>query len=198
MPLDKSCSIQAFKTNLKRLVEEGYENPQLFAIAMNTLKRACGVDPMARMSPEEVVSAKSEEAFGLAGPPKVFNPYRTGLASHLWPNLPEKGVFKSGWEQDGIAAKSKPPKSRFGRYITIESLFEDLPSSPAIRGMSFSIAPGVHGVGTSPSASPVLDGIGLLGTTVDGRMCPKCGKGKVSKDRRCPVCGALWEPMRVS
>jgi hypothetical protein len=100
MPLDKSCSIQAFKTNLKRLVEEGYENPQLFAIAMNTLKRACGVDPMARMSPEEVVSAKSEEAFGLAGPPKVFNPYRTGLASHLWPNLPEKGVFKSGWERD--------------------------------------------------------------------------------------------------
>ena len=145
-----------------------------------------------------MASLKTEEAFGLGGTPRMFNPYRTGLASHLWPTLPEKGAFKSGWEQGGIAPKEKPPKPRWGRYITIESLFEDLPSSPVVRGLSFTISPGIHGVGTSPSAAPVLDGIGLSGTVVDGRMCPKCRKGMVAPGKHCPVCGALWRPMRVS
>lgn len=50
----------AFEANMHRLIkEDGYKNPQAFAIAMSTLGRACGVEGKLG-SPEEIVKSKSE------------------------------------------------------------------------------------------------------------------------------------------
>lgn len=41
MPLIKSCSMQAFKENIRTGVREGIDNKQAFAIAFSTLRAAC-------------------------------------------------------------------------------------------------------------------------------------------------------------
>jgi len=41
MPLVKSCSINAFRENIRTEVRSGTDNRQAFAIAFSTLQRAC-------------------------------------------------------------------------------------------------------------------------------------------------------------
>lgn len=57
MPLNKSCSMDGFKENMKQLLKDGYPQPQAFAIAINTLKKACGVDSDERMSVDQVIAS---------------------------------------------------------------------------------------------------------------------------------------------
>lgn len=59
MPLDKSCSLDAFKANVRASYKEGKtaKGTQHVAIALSTLKRACGVkDDDRRMSPKDIVA----------------------------------------------------------------------------------------------------------------------------------------------
>jgi len=106
-----------------------------------------------------------------------------------------------------IAAGGKK-EHRHHRWVDLADLFEGLPSSPAVRGLSFSIPGGMRGVGTSPSASPPSDSRGLSGrlgyeatNIANGmRMSPLVGanvktpcrvcKGPIKKGARCPACGA--------
>lgn len=41
MPLNKSCSIEAFRENVAKSIDEGRPNDQAVAIAMRTLEDAC-------------------------------------------------------------------------------------------------------------------------------------------------------------
>jgi len=41
MPLIKSCSMQAFKENIRTEIQAGKDNKQAFAIAFSTLQAAC-------------------------------------------------------------------------------------------------------------------------------------------------------------
>jgi len=41
MPLNKGCSLSAFRDNISKLVGEGYSNKQAVAIAADTLRRSC-------------------------------------------------------------------------------------------------------------------------------------------------------------
>lgn len=55
MPLNKSCSLDAYKANVKELIESGKKPGQAVAIAIRTLKKCCGVSSDARMSPKSIV-----------------------------------------------------------------------------------------------------------------------------------------------
>lgn len=59
MPLIKTCDLDAFYKNLKTEIDAGKDRSQAFAIAINVLKKACGVETDEKMSPEEIV-AKGE------------------------------------------------------------------------------------------------------------------------------------------
>lgn len=64
MPLDKSCSLDAFKANVRASYKDGKtaKGTQHVAIALSTLKRACGVkDGGKRMSPKEIVAAGQKD-----------------------------------------------------------------------------------------------------------------------------------------
>jgi len=158
MPLDKQCSQAAVQKNYSTLYGEGYRNPQLSAIVLSTLKKACGVDKAsATMTADQII---------------------------------------------GSAAKKE-----HRRWVDLSDLFEELPSSPAVRGLSFGLPGGMRGVGTSPSASPPSGSRGLAGLLgseatnlangmrmsplVGGkgpRRCRGCG-AVMKKGERCPVCG---------
>jgi hypothetical protein len=63
VPLDKSCSLDAFQGNVSRSYKEGKraKGTQHVAIALSTLKRACGVpDDDQKMTPKEIVAAGSK------------------------------------------------------------------------------------------------------------------------------------------
>lgn len=63
MPLDKTCSLDAFQGNVSRSYKEGKraQGTQHVAIALSTLKRACGVpDDDRKMTPKEIVAASSK------------------------------------------------------------------------------------------------------------------------------------------
>jgi len=55
MPLKKSCSIKAYKDNVAELIGSGRKPNQAVAIAIRTLKTACGVESDKRMSPKQIV-----------------------------------------------------------------------------------------------------------------------------------------------
>lgn len=55
MPLNKSCSLDAYRANVKELIESGKKPQQAVAIAIRTLKKVCGVSSDARMSPKSIV-----------------------------------------------------------------------------------------------------------------------------------------------
>lgn len=63
MPLDKSCSLDAFQSNVSASYKEGKraKGTQHVAIALSTLKRACGVpDDDRKMTPKEIVAVGSK------------------------------------------------------------------------------------------------------------------------------------------
>lgn len=55
MPLNKSCSLDAYKANVKELIESGRKIDQAVAIAIRTLKSSCGVKSKERMAPGKIV-----------------------------------------------------------------------------------------------------------------------------------------------
>ena len=57
MPINKGCSISAFRENVSMLIREGRERDQALAIAISTLKKACGVTSEKRMTPQGIVRA---------------------------------------------------------------------------------------------------------------------------------------------
>lgn len=63
MPLDKSCSLDAFQKNVRSEYHAGKtaKGTQHVAIAISTLKRACGVaDDDRKMTPKEIVASSSK------------------------------------------------------------------------------------------------------------------------------------------
>jgi len=64
MPLDRRCSMDAFEANIRREYYRGKtaKGTQHFAIAMSTLKRACGVTSKERMTPQQVIAAGKKKA----------------------------------------------------------------------------------------------------------------------------------------
>jgi hypothetical protein len=66
MPLYKSCSVKAFRDNIRMLIgEEGYDREQAVAIAFETLRKACGAPKRARTErwkPERIVRWKRGES----------------------------------------------------------------------------------------------------------------------------------------
>jgi hypothetical protein len=149
--------MSAVQSNYSTLYGDGYRNPQLSAIVLSTLKKACGVDKTSTMTADEIIASGG--------------------------------------------------KKEHRRWVDLADLFEGLPSSPAVRGLSFSIPGGMRGVGTSPSASPPSDSRGLAGRMgyeatnlangmrmeplVGGqrrRRCRGCGH-PMGDVERCPMCG---------
>jgi hypothetical protein len=64
VPLDKSCSLEAFQSNVSAAYKEGKraQGTQHVAIALSTLKRACGVaDDDRKMTAKEIVAAGSKK-----------------------------------------------------------------------------------------------------------------------------------------
>ncbi len=64
--LDKSCSLDAFKKNVRAEYHAGKtaKGTQHVAIALSVLRRACGVSDDVRGSPKEIVAAGKAEAVG--------------------------------------------------------------------------------------------------------------------------------------
>ena len=78
-----------------------------------------------------------------------------------------------------------------GRWVELSGLFEDLPSSPVVRGLSFNLPGGMRGVGTSPSSSPPDDSRGLLGGVappIPLTKCEGCGVVYNKAIGKCPKC----------
>lgn len=67
MPLNKSCSVDAFEANIKAEIEAGKDRDQAVAIAFDTLKDACGVDTDERLSAKEIVSRGKRESVKFYG-----------------------------------------------------------------------------------------------------------------------------------
>lgn len=71
VPLIKRCSMDAFEKNIRRMWREGKraKGTQHVAIALSTLKRACGVKSKRRMTPREIIAAGKERTEWLSAPP---------------------------------------------------------------------------------------------------------------------------------
>lgn len=153
MPLDKRCSQAAVDANYSQLYKDGKRNPQLSAIVLSVLKKACGL-------------------------PRDFK----GNVKDI---LGSKGECRSA-----------------GRWLDLADLFEELPSSPVVRGLSFSLPGGTRGAGTSPSASPPEPTRGLVGyagNPMTLAKCPSCGTPyKASNGGICPKCGAKVEAVNLA
>lgn len=79
MPLQRSCSKDAFENNIKAEMRAGKDRDQAVAIAFSTLKKACGVSSGFRGSADEII-AKQESISGHRYPdmgrrPKGPGPY---------------------------------------------------------------------------------------------------------------------------
>jgi hypothetical protein len=103
--LDKACSVAAFEKNVRREYHAGKtaKGTQHFAIAINVLKRACGVDPKVReTSPKKIVAmgtATTEESEGFIPPKSVQKAAARGLElrrKHGRGGLDRKEASKQG------------------------------------------------------------------------------------------------------
>jgi hypothetical protein len=136
MPLNRACDPQAVSDNIRReYKDKGKPHEQAIAIALNVLKRSCGLSPEERkqkLTPKQIVALgqkkeeesagrcgsvavsqpkskskkkkrQDEEAFGLAGPPKIFSPHRVKKAKRP---APIHRRAKSGREQPFIDPES--------------------------------------------------------------------------------------------
>lgn len=115
MPLSRECSMEAVAANIRQWLKEKADEArksgrsreelqqQAIAVALSTLKKSCGVTSKARMTPKQIVAAGSvdEEAFGLAGPPKLYAPNRVSPSSGR-SGMPVHRKARSGKEQPFI------------------------------------------------------------------------------------------------
>jgi len=208
MPLDRGCSREAAQNNYRQLYKEGKRNPQLSAIVLSILKKSCGVSPKSSMSQKEIL-AKGIKTEAI---PKG-RPARWSRAEHEAKLKREKREKEEKEEKKskGIGGKlRKGFKMVFGRevkvspvpvphqkrmrkeWVDLNDLFEGLPSSPAVRGLSFNLPGGMRGVGTSPSSAPPNDSRGLAGGAAPPIPLVKCeGCGAVynmGSNDKCPKC----------
>lgn len=75
MPLDKVCSLDAYKANVAELIKSGRDSKTAVAISIRTLKKACGVSSDERMSPKQIVGESQgyyQSVKGLATELKQF------------------------------------------------------------------------------------------------------------------------------
>jgi hypothetical protein len=101
--LDRSCSLEAFKNNVRREYHAGKtaQGTQHVAIALSVLKRSCGVDSKARMTPKEIVAAgdsKTEDNLKFGGGATGRSPSRLPPVVR-GEELPVHRRAKSGKEQ---------------------------------------------------------------------------------------------------
>ena len=59
MPLKKTCSLKAFKSNFKKEMKKRSKS-QALAISYKTLKDVCGVSSKKRMTPKEIVKGRKK------------------------------------------------------------------------------------------------------------------------------------------
>jgi hypothetical protein len=206
--LDKSCSLDAFKKNVRKEYHAGKtaKGTQHVAIALSVLRRACGVSDDTKGSPKDIVALGQKESVGHFIPLDLIvekGVVRAGQAVRrdfvLWlsklrdaANLAHGEAlsttkYVSGKEtqqlkrmmRDFCAGKrpfpakghvsvATPRKSRGAEkrrsgghgYLWRDdvedspypSLFEHLHKMASF-GPDYTVAMGIHGVGTSPSAS---------------------------------------------
>ena len=123
MPLNKSCNQNAAHANYRELYKAGYRNPQLSAIVLSTLKKACGVKkdskPMTAKKMIAVKNNESKQVFIQLGTDSVpscwfdFDDLFEGLPSSpairgLWFNLP------AGMRGVGTSINAAPPSDSRG------------------------------------------------------------------------------------
>lgn len=101
--LDRSCSLKAFKNNIRREYHAGKtaQGTQHVAIALSVLKRSCGVDSKARMKPKEIVAAgssKTESNLKFGGGATGRSPSRLPAITRA-DEVPVHRRAKSGKEQ---------------------------------------------------------------------------------------------------
>lgn len=91
-------------------------------------------------------------------------------------------------EREAQAAKRKARAQDILRRSGVSDVLEDLPSSPAVRGLSFDLPGGMKGVGTSPAAAPPDETRGLAGRLappIPIEKCPRCGRAYNKAQGRC-------------
>lgn len=198
MPLDKRCSQAAVDANYSTLYKEGKRNPQLSAIVLNVLKRSCGVDKDSQMSAKEIIAAGSAKTEA-----KMQHWSRAGQKAKERKEKEKKekglaGKIRKGFKMvsSPMAAEGASPMAAEGapgtRWVRFSDLFEGLPSSPAVRGLSFSFPGGMRGAGTSLSSASPDDSRGLAGgmaPPIPIVKCRKCGVAYNKAVGRCPGCG---------
>lgn len=208
MPLVKKCSKDAVQANYSRLYKEGYRNPQLSAIVLNTLKRACGVKGADDMTADEIIASSGQtESQQWSRKRSEFQKRQKEKEKKSIGSKLKKGfkmVFGIPKKVDSTPVphqKRKPMSkqekvrkmaTREGRWVPLDVLFEDLPSSPVVRGLAFSLPGGMRGVGSSYSAAPPNKSRGLVGNNeppIPMTKCEKCGKIYGSSRKSCPECG---------
>lgn len=200
--LDKSCSLAAFKKNVRAEYKAGHraKGTQHVAIAMSVLRRACGVDDDVKGSPKDIVQrAESlsrfvplntlvEKGVSVADRASVQKAERRDFVH--WLNTLRKAadaaskeaagtsryvsgkqtmklhaLIKSGvnrsWPPSGDVRTQEPArprhdktKGKFGHlYREGQGRFSGLFEF----GIDFATRMGIHGVGTSPSASTTAE-----------------------------------------
>jgi hypothetical protein len=102
--LDKACSVAAFEKNIRKEYYAGKtaKGTQHFAIAINTLKRACGVDPKDQETdPAKIVAkgGKTEGNVSFGAGVKPRNPFRFPSFDRCCSDEPIHRKAKSGKEQ---------------------------------------------------------------------------------------------------
>ena len=102
--LDKACTVAAFEKNIRREYHAGKtaKGTQHFAIAINVLKRACGVDPKEReTNPKKIVAmgSKTESNVKFGGGAKGRNPFRLPSIDRSLDEPPVHRKAKSGKEK---------------------------------------------------------------------------------------------------
>mgnify|MGYP001102326644 CR=1 FL=1 len=106
---------------------------------------------------------------------------------------------KAKMSVDQIVAAGSGTESR--RWLPLADLFEELPSSPAVRGLSFGLPGGMRGAGTCPASSPPDETRGLAGRAgppIPLTKCPRCGRAYNKSAGRCPRCRAKDEAVNLA
>jgi len=106
MPLNQACSLKAFQSNISEEIKSGKPKEQAFAIAISTLKKACGVESEKRMTVDEILKGKSESV-------KVFRPE---LAEGIVRAVLERQKTQPNLGQEMVPGTDKPVLAQQGSF----------------------------------------------------------------------------------